>query len=78
MDHCHRMSELFGEADTFAVGIGSDERHRFDDGAGGGVGPRKADDGWLYHPPMHRRGTKRLLDALQRGARRSPRDNGEG
>ena len=52
MGHCHRMGELYGEADTFAVGIGSDERHRFDDGAGGGVGPRKAEDGWLYHAPL--------------------------
>jgi len=25
---------------------------RIDDGAGGGVGPRKAEDGWLYHAPL--------------------------
>lgn len=52
MGHCYRVGELYGAADTFAIGIGLHERHRFDDGAGGGVGPRMAADGWLYHAPL--------------------------
>jgi len=50
--NCHRVSELFGAPDHFAVGIGFDERHRFDDGAGGGIGPRNLLDGWIYHAPL--------------------------
>ncbi len=49
---CHRIGELFGPADVFAVGIGYDERHRFDDGEGGGVGPRNLADRWIYHAPL--------------------------
>lgn len=52
MGHCYRDNELFGTADTFAVGIGIDERHRFDDGRRGGLGPRMAADGWRYHAPL--------------------------
>ncbi|MDR7257747.1 hypothetical protein J2X47_001927 [Sphingomonas sp. BE270] len=52
MGNCHRMGELFGDADTFAVGIDIGERHRFDDGEGGGLRPRKAEAGWLYHAPL--------------------------
>lgn len=52
MGHCNRMGELFGAADTFAVGIGMDERHRFDDNEGGGLRPRKAEAGWHYHAPL--------------------------
>lgn len=49
---CHREGELFAPADHFAVGIGDHEAHRFDDGAGGGLGPRMSADGWLYHAPL--------------------------
>jgi hypothetical protein len=52
MGHCHRAGELFGAADTFAVGIGLHEKHRFDDGQRGGLGPRMAAEGWLYHAPL--------------------------
>lgn len=52
MANCLRVGELFGPPDLFAVGIGISERHRFDDGEGGGVGPRKLADGWLYHAPL--------------------------
>lgn len=52
MAHCWRVGELFGKPDTFAVGIGEHEAHRFDDGQGGGVGPRKLKKGWLYHAPL--------------------------
>lgn len=50
--NCTRVGELFGSPDLFAIGIGLEERHRFDDGKGGGVGPRKLADGWLYHAPL--------------------------
>lgn len=50
--HCHRLGELFAPADYFAVGIDESEAHRFDDGEGGGVGPRMAADGWQYHAPL--------------------------
>jgi hypothetical protein len=50
--HCRRVGELFGPPDVFAVGIGFHERHRFDDRAGGGIGPRNLADGWLYHAPL--------------------------
>jgi hypothetical protein len=52
MANCTRVGELFGAPDTFALGIGFSEKHRFDDGKGGGVGPRKLADGWLYHAPL--------------------------
>ena len=52
MGACHRAGELFGVADTFAVGIGLHEKHRFDDGLGGGLGPRMAAESWLYHAPL--------------------------
>jgi hypothetical protein len=50
--NCRRIGELFGPPDWFAVGIGDHEAHRFDDGAGGGIGPRTAADGWQYHAPL--------------------------
>lgn len=50
--NCHREGELFGAADLIAVGIGDHEAHRFDDGRGGGIGPRTAEDGWCYHAPL--------------------------
>lgn len=34
------------------VGIDKFEEHRFDDGAGGGVRPRRAADGWNYMAPL--------------------------
>lgn len=34
------------------VGIDKFEEHRFDDGEGGGVGPRRAKDGWRYEAPL--------------------------
>lgn len=52
MEHCIREGELFGPADVFGVGIGVHERHRFDDGQGGGIGPRNRAEGWLYHAPI--------------------------
>jgi hypothetical protein len=39
-------------ADTFAIGIGDWEKHRFDNGEGRGVGPRMAAEGWFYHAPL--------------------------
>lgn len=50
--NCHREGELFGPPDVFIVGIGDHEAHRFDDGNGGGIGPRNAADGWLYEAPL--------------------------
>lgn len=50
--YCRREGELFGDPDTFAVGIGDHERHRFDDCEGGGIGPRMLQDGWRYHAPL--------------------------
>ncbi|OHC96418.1 MAG: hypothetical protein A2792_00285 [Sphingomonadales bacterium RIFCSPHIGHO2_01_FULL_65_20] len=50
--NCHRIGELYGPPDYFAVGIGEHEAHRFDDGQGGGIGPRNLADGWLYHAPL--------------------------
>ena len=34
------------------VGIGDDEAHRFDDGKGGGFGPRMAAEGWTARAPL--------------------------
>ena len=40
-------------ADTIVyVGIDKFEEHRFDDGAGGGVRPRRAKAGWRYEAPL--------------------------
>lgn len=40
-------------ADTIVyVGIDKFEEHRFDDGAGGGVRPRRAAAGWTYQAPL--------------------------
>jgi hypothetical protein len=50
--NCSRIGELFAAPDHFAVGIGDHEGHRFDDKKGGGLGPRMAEDGWLYHAPL--------------------------
>lgn len=50
--HCRRVGELFGPPDVFAVGIGDHEARRFDDGNGGGIGPRMKADGWIYHAPL--------------------------
>lgn len=50
--NCRRIGELFGPADWFAVGIGDNEAHRFDDGKGKGIGPRTRSDGWQYHAPL--------------------------
>lgn len=40
-----------GEA-IFYVGIGEHEAHRYDDGEGGGIGPRMAAEGWDYRAPL--------------------------
>lgn len=37
---------------TVYVGIDKFEEHRFDDGAGNGVRPRRAADGWRYEAPL--------------------------
>lgn len=37
---------------TVYVGIDFTEAHRFDDGEGGGLGPRRLADGWRYAAPM--------------------------
>ena len=37
---------------TVYVGIDWTESHRFDDRQGGGVGPRRAADGWTYEAPL--------------------------
>ena len=34
------------------VGIDFTEAHRFDDGSGGGLGPRRALEGWRYEAPL--------------------------
>jgi hypothetical protein len=40
-------------ADTICyVGIDFTEAHRFDDGAGNGIAPRRARDGWTYEAPL--------------------------
>lgn len=39
-------------ATTIYVGIDWTEGHRFDDGEGGGLRPRRAADGWTYEAPM--------------------------
>lgn len=40
------------DADVFTLGIGSDEKHRYDDGLGGGMGPRMRAIGWQYEAPL--------------------------
>lgn len=50
--NCHREGELFDPADIFIFGIGDHEGHRFDDGKGGGIRPRKAADGWVCEAPL--------------------------
>lgn len=50
--NCTRVGELFGSPDVCTVGIGFHERHRFDDGEGGGIRPRNLKDGWLYEAPL--------------------------
>lgn len=50
--HCYPELNLLGDADHFAVGIGLHEKHRFADADGGGLGPRMAAEGWLYHAPL--------------------------
>lgn len=40
------------ERTTFYVGIGEHEKHRFDNGRGGGLGPRMARSGWHYAAPL--------------------------
>ncbi|WP_031441139.1 hypothetical protein [Sphingomonas sp. FUKUSWIS1] len=47
-----RAENCDAEADTFAIGIGDWESHRFDDGEGGGVGPRMVAEGWAYCAPL--------------------------
>lgn len=37
---------------VFYVGIGEHEKHRYDDGKGGGLGPRMAEVGWDYRAPL--------------------------
>lgn len=37
---------------TVYVGIDKFEEHRFDDGDGGGLRPRRAADGWTYEAPL--------------------------
>lgn len=44
--HCDRA------ATTVYVGIGEDERQRFDDGDGKGFGPRMAREGWTARAPL--------------------------
>lgn len=47
------LTENCDPADTIAyVGIDWTEMHRFDDGAGGGLRPRRAAAGWKYEAPM--------------------------
>ncbi|QTH19692.1 hypothetical protein HRJ34_15720 [Rhizorhabdus wittichii] len=50
--NCRRIGELFGPPDVFSVGIGDHEAHRYDDGKGRGIGPRTAEDGWIYDAPL--------------------------
>lgn len=52
MGHCWREGELFGAADVFIYGIGDHEAHRLDDGNGGGLRPRLAQEGWLAEAPL--------------------------
>jgi hypothetical protein len=47
-----RKTNCVASADTFAVGIGSHESHRFDNGQGAGLRARMAKQGWLYHAPL--------------------------
>ncbi|XOK12658.1 hypothetical protein ACI6PO_06430 [Agrobacterium tumefaciens] len=47
-----RNSTCFKQTDVFIVGIGPDEKHRFDDGKGGGIGPRMRGEGWRYEAPL--------------------------
>ena len=47
------LSDNCDPADTTVyVGIDWTEKHRFDDGEGGGLQPRRAADGWQYEAPM--------------------------
>lgn len=47
LEHCDPTT------DVFAVGIGEDERHRFEGGKGKrGLYARMADMGWSYHAPL--------------------------
>lgn len=51
--NCHRVGELFGPADTFLVGIGNHEAHRFfGDARSMGILRRNALDGWHYAAPL--------------------------
>lgn len=52
MGHCRRVGELFGDPDVSCVGIGFHEKHRFDDGAGGGIVNRYLKEGWLFEAPL--------------------------
>lgn len=45
-DHCDPTDT------TCYVGIDFTEKHRFDDGKGGGVRPRRAAQGWTYEAPL--------------------------
>ncbi len=47
------LKENCDPADTIiSVGIDWTEEHRFDDGSGGGLRPRRAAEGWNYQAPM--------------------------
>ena len=52
MGHCWRTGELFADPDVFIYGIGDHERHRFDDGEGGGLRPRFEREGWIAEAPL--------------------------
>jgi hypothetical protein len=47
-----RKAACIGARDTFIVGIGEHEKHRFDDGQGGALGPRMKAAGWHYEAPL--------------------------
>lgn len=51
LDKWRAETFLPGDA-TFYVGIGEHEKHRYDDGKGGGLGPRMAATGWNYRAPL--------------------------
>jgi len=47
-----RKAACIAARDRFVVGIGEHEKHRYDDGKGGGLGPRMAKEGWRYEAPL--------------------------
>jgi len=47
-----RKANCNQEEDVFLVGIGPHEKHRYDDGEGGGIGPRMEAKGWTFEAPL--------------------------